>query len=350
MELPKWANTVLTNQFEDDPYWFEGIERDLPEAYYAIDNLQRSPKNFNRYLDSIYIYDKYIDQIIDYYGGIDMIMMYAAEHDGHYPPGYRERPQLKMTKKNVAIMKSRIVPIEMGTFIKPLDAEEMRELSDKEFSTNHDHEDPVSDMAPKKLRKRALKIQDRGFGKKDRHERIANDIESAAKFDIVAQYYASQNGYGRFDDDGVDTSTMSIKELAEMYDYTHKDTSDGWEVVSNPESYMWSEAKILSSRKVSSLLDTSKVLLENGFENGVRKKLKKTDDSYAKFICRELGISTKSNKQLKKQKKQWKRYEKSLSEKRDNLRSLAQSLSRTSSGVASATDEKIFDDIIKHRR
>lgn len=350
MELPKWASTILVNEFEDDPYWTEGIERDLPEAYYAIDNLQRSPKNINRYLESIYIYDKYIGQIIDYYGGIEMIMMYAEEHDGKYPPGYRDRPHLKLNKKNVAIIKSGNVPVEMGTFLTPLEPDEMRKLSDNIFSSTNDFDDPITDMAPKKLRKRALKVQERGFGRAERHERIANDIESAASYDLVAQYFASLDGYGSTNDYELKTSTMSIKELANAYDELNNDRDDGWEVVTNPESYMFSEAKLLSSRKAGKILDWSRILMDNGFENGLRKRLKKTDPSYAKFVARELGLSTKSNKQLKKQKKRFKKYENSLSEKRDNLRSLAHSLSRASSGVASDTDEKIFDDIIKHRR
>ena len=352
MELPKWCNTILTNEFDEDPYWYESIDTDIPEAYYAIVNLQKSPKDFNKYLDAVYIYDKYIGQIIDYYGGLDMIMMYAEEHNGEYPPGYRDRPKLKMSKKNVAIMKSGNVPIEMGTFIKPLEPLELRDLSDAQFSTPRDDNEVEAELARKKFRKRALKIQERGFSSKDRHERIGNDTNSAASYDIVAQYFASQEGFGMQNIDDIDASKMSIEELAEYYDMVNNDRDDGWEPVTNTESFIWSEQRLLSNRKASDILDWSRVFVENGFEHGVRKRLKKLrgrDASYANFVARELGISTKSKKELKKQKKRWKKYEGSLSESRDQLRSLAHSLSRASSGIASDIDGKIFDDIIKRR-
>lgn len=343
--LPKWANTVLTNEFEDDPYWYRGIETEKPEAYYAITNIIANPTSPAKYAEMCEIYDRYIDEIIDYYGGQHMIDLYIAEYDA-YPPGYRDRPKLKLKKRNIGIAKSGVIPIPNGTYIKPMETEQLLQLIENEVPSEELNAPVRAKPASKKLRKRILKKQDKIkiSGGRDRY---AGDIDNAANYDVIINYFKMMER--QYDDtDELDVSRMSIKQLIKLYDATHKD-NDGWEVVERDKGTLYSGNKLLYSDTANAILEISKALYEQGFEKGLRKRMKKVKAPYRRFVESQLGINTASKKDLKKKKKQYKKYKKSLSERQDTYRSLAQSLSRHSSGIGSDIDGKIFDKTIKYR-
>ena len=362
--LPKWVNTVLTNEFENDPYWVEGIEQDCPEAYAAISNIQKSPSNVQTYLESLEIYNRYIGEIVEYYGGQQSIDAYIASQ-GKMPPGYCLPPKLKLRKETKSFLKSGIVPQKMGEFDKPCTGDELVEITNKMYA-NDIPDEPVKTYRPgKKMRKRLARLDSRLKGKNAYNRAYNNDVDNVVDYDVIYQYaYATENKSGSMDDDSkVDIKEMSYSELADYYDAQEKYEQ---EEAMYPTEYVSSRATrrggsaYLATSSMSKASDWAAVLLENGFEKGLRKYAKKLDTTTRSYIESQTGFSIKTSKELKKQKKKFnKQYGEYLEEldamnrgKRDDdsVRSLSQVLSRHKSGMGSDVDSKIFDDIIARRK
>lgn len=358
--LPKWVNTVLTNEFENDSYWVQGIEQDCPEAYAAISNIQKSPSNVQTYLESLEIYNKYIGEIVDYYGGQQSIDAYIKTW-GKMPPGYCPPPKLKLRKETRAFLKNGIVPQKMGEFDTPCTGEELIQLTREMFAGEITDEPIRAYPAGKKMRKRLARIDNKLEGKNGYNRAYNNDIDNVIDYDAIYQYAfatESKKELGINADTEIDINNLSYSELADYYDEQEK-----YEEEENryPTQYISTKTgryagnQYFASSAMNKANDWAKVLIDNGFEKGLRKYAKKLDSTTRTYIEHQTGFSIKSAKSLKKKKKKYENYLaelESLNTKKgdDSVRSLSQALSRHKSGIGSDTDSKIFDDIIRRRK
>ena len=357
-ELPRWVNTVLTNEFENDPYWKRGIEQDCPEAYKAIANLQKSPSNVQTYLEAMEIYNKYIGEIVEYYGGQQSVDAYIASYD-KLPPGYALPPKLKLRKETKAFLKNGVVPQKIGQFDEPCDGDEMVRLTIEMFKDEIEDNPVKTYRAPKKMRKRLARLDSKTNGSNAYNRAYNNDLDKVVDYDAIYQYAiateAKKEGHNTEYSD-ININDLSYSELADYYDEQEKIEQEERDY---PVEYVptrvgrASGSRILVSSSINKYSQWAQVLLDNGFEKGLRKYTKKLDETTRTYIENQTGFSMKSSKQLKKKKKKYKGYLDELNEeqeKADSLRSLAQTLSRQKSGVGSDIDSKIFDDIIRRRK
>lgn len=353
--LPKWVNTVLTNEFENDPYWVKGIEQDCPEAYAAISNIQKSPSNVQTYLESLEIYNKYIGEIVEYYGGQQSVDAYIASQ-GKMPPGYCPPPKLKLRKETKGFLKNGIVPQKIGEFITPCTGDELVEITKKMYGDEISDE-PVKTYLPgKKMRKRLARIDSKLKGKNAYNRAYNNDLDNVVDYDVIYQYaYTTENKDTSLDATSeININELSYSELAEYYDEQEKYEQ---EESMYPTEYLSSKAtrrggsSFYVSSNMSKANEWAKVLIDNGFEKGLRKYAKKLDSTTRRYIEHQTGFDVKSAKSLKKKKKKYESYLEELGgKKEDSVRSLSQALSRHKSGIGSDVDSKIFDDIISRRK
>ena len=346
-QLPKWVNTILTNEFEDDPYWETGIEQEIPEAFYALTNLQKAPSDIHVFMHARYVYEKYIDEVINYYGGMENIRQYLEEN-GQYPPGYSDPPKLSLSKKtNRAILRSGVIPQKEGVYNKILDGEELSELGKKMYSSDNGINEELQFVAPKgKLKKRLMKK----YRKTISTSGISTMSTSvyAAGFDVISQYYKNHNSDNYESDDEIFLS-KSYDELERMYDEEAKERESGWTYDDDFRDGLKFRDGRLLTRKMYTAIESMKLLSDNGFNPLKGKRKKKYSAEELKRIRTELGINVLTKKDIKRQLKEHKKYEKDLSKHSDSFRSLSQALSRNSRGM-SIGDEKIFDEIVRRRK
>lgn len=344
-QLPKWVNTILTNEFEDDPYWETGIEQEIPEAFYALTNIQKAPSDIHVFMQARHIYEKYIDEVINYYGGMENIRQYLEEN-GQYPPGYSDPPKLSLSKKtNRAILRSGVIPQKEGVYNRILDGEDMSDLGEKMYPSTTDAED-LQFVTPKGKLKKRLQKKYRKSVSSGRIDTMSTNVY-AAGFDIISQYYKNNHSDNPETDDEVFLK-KSYGELARMYDEEAKERENGWTYDIEFVNGLGFKNDRLLSRKLYTEIESMRALSENGF-NPLKGRKKKYTPDELKRIRTELGINVLSKKDIKKQNKEFKRYEKGLTKHSDSFRSLSQTLSRNSRGM-SLGDEKIFDEIVRRRK
>lgn len=353
-KLPDFVNIILTNEFEDDPYWVEGIETDLPEAYSALTSLQQSPTDPNMYIEAMEIYRKYIPEVIEYYGGQRAIDAYFNE-TGEYPKGYITPPKLQMRKKNTNFAKTGFVPPRIGQYIKPVSDEGLVKLGEEMFGVPEDELTEIRLCKPsnKSLRKRLKKTAMSFEGSSHNNDIYSSHANLAARYNIIAQYFNSVQQSNTIDADEISTSKMSITELANLYDAIQAESKNEWVRSHNTtkDALSYYGHRIVSSGKLQAHADWITLMVQNGFSEYARKYLKKFDDSEKKYLKSITGVSFKTKKELKKQKKAYDEYQAAMdSKKADSLRSLSNLLTRRSSGVSSDVDSEIFDSVIKRMK
>lgn len=355
-KLPDFVNIILTNEFEDDPYWVEGIENDLPEAYHALTTLSTSPADPATYLEGMEIYKRYIPDVIEYYGGQRAIDAYFNE-TGKYPKGYILPPKLKMKKRNMNFAKTGYVPPKIGEYISPITDEELVKLGEEMYGVPDSEAAEIRTCKPsnKALRKRLKKTAENFEGDKSKPNDIyGSHANLAARYNVIAQYYENVQQSNSIDSDAITTSKMSISELADLYDAIQREDQEEW-VVSKPsqktDGLSYYGHRVITSGKLQAHADWLSLMVENGFAEYARKYLKKFDDADRKYLKSQTGISFQSKKELKKKKKLHDDYQKALNGKKsDHLRSLSNLLTRRSSGVSSDVDSEIFDSVIKRMK
>lgn len=354
MNLPDWVNIVLTNEFDDDPYWEYGIESECPEAYYAITNIQQSPSDINQFVYSRMIYDEYIDDIIDYYGGMENIRAYMEEY-GQYPPGYCDPPKLSISKKkNRAILRSGVIPQKIGKYNPTYTGEGLSALASEMFDIDQNLDD-LKLVKPKgKMKKKMIKeiLRNSNEIRMERHHGAMIN----ANFDIISQRF--YNTCSDSDNDDTSILSMSYDEIADLYDKEEKERNDPWkpteeEYASGLAFYSYNR---IIPRKHDKNIKLMKILQEQGFNPMKlidKKKLSKND---REFYREQLGINIFSKKELKEERKKAEEAEKELrsyyngkSKMVDSMRSLTQALTRNSKGYSSDTDEDLLEDIIRRR-
>lgn len=359
-ELPKWVNTVLTNEFEDDPYWKRGIEQDCPEAYKAISNLQKSPSNVQTYLEAMETYNKYIGEIVEYYGGQQSVDAYIAAYN-RLPPGYVFPPKLKLRKETKAFLKNGIIPQKIGQFDEPCDGDELTRITYEMFKDEIEDAPITTYRAPKKMRKRIERLDSKMRGSHAYDRAYNNDLDKVVDYDAIYQYALAAESKKEYEKDAyaasVNINELSYAELADLYDEQERLEQEERDY---PEEYTpnrvsrYGGSRLMVSSSINKCSQWAQMLLDNGFEKGLRKYAKKLDETTRTYIENQTGFSVRSSKALKKKKKAYQNYLDELNEenakKGDTLRSLSQALSRQKSGIGSDIDSQIFDDIIRRRR
>lgn len=355
-KLPDFVNIVLTNEFEDDPYWVEGIENDLPEAYHALTSMQQRPTDANMYIEAMEIYRKYIPEVIEYYGGQRAIDAYFND-TGTYPKGYVAPPKLQMRKKNMNFAKTGFIPPKIGQYVKPVSDEGLVKLGEEMFGVPEDEITEIRLCKPsnKSLRKKLKKTAMSFEGNSRNNDIYGSHANLAARYNIIAQYYNNVQQSNTIDADEVSTSKMSISELADLYDAIQEANKEEWvrsHNTGNKEAALsYYGHRIVTSGKLQPHADWITLMVQNGFSEYARKYLKKFDEADRKYLKATTGVSFKSKKDLKKQKKAYDEYQAAMeSRKADNLRSLSNLLTRRSSGVSSDIDSDIFDSVIKRMK
>ena len=349
-ELPKWVNTILTNEFEDDPYWIEGIERDCPEAFIALSNLQQRPSDVNTYVDAMAIYNKYIPEIIEYYGGQEVIDAYFKE-TGEYPPGYILPPKLRMKKKNINFARTGYVPPKVGQYHDPVSIEEIAKAGEAMFGVSEEelNEDIVIRKPPKELKKRIKKMALSLEGR--RRDILNSNMSLSASYDIISQFYEHQQTGKQIDTDDYGIDSMSISELARLFDVLEEEENQEWVPVRDSNNTVeYRNNRLVYMPEITSAAQWADILYKAGFDKGVRKFLKTLPANKRKEVRNQVGITFKGTKQLKKSRKSYDRYMKALNKKQDSLRSLGHLLSNRSSGVESDIESDTFDRIVRRAK
>ena len=134
-----------------------------------------------------------------------------------------------------------------------------------------------------------------------------------------------------------------------MYDEEAKERESGWTYDDDFRDGLKFRDGRLLTRKMYTAIESMKLLSDNGFNPLKGKRKKKYSAEELKRIRTELGINVLTKKDIKRQLKEHKKYEKDLSKHSDSFRSLSQALSRNSRGM-SIGDEKIFDEIVRRRK
>lgn len=347
--LPKFVNVILTNEFVDDPYWYKGIETDLPEAYHAISNIKKSQSDAQSYVEALEIYRKYIGDIIEYYGGQRAIDAYFREN-GEYPKGYIAPPKLQMKKKNRDFARTGYIPPKIGKYIAPISSEDLAKIGDEMFAVPEDEMEDIKLYKPKNksLRKRIRKTVD-SFQEDTRSDAYGANANIAARYNVIAQYYERlQVSDG--DSSEFNSAKLSIKEMAKLYDAQQRYEQEEW-IQSRPaqERVDYHDGRLIPTGSLQKYVDWANFLNDNGFEKAAVKFLKRFNESDKKYLKIHTGIRTKSKKELAKEKKRFEKSQKSMS-KGDELRSLANIMSRTSSGVSSDLDDDMLDRIVRRSK
>ena len=345
--LPDWANTVLTNEFEDDPYWEYGIEAECPEAYYAISNIQQSPSDINQFVHSRTVYNEYIGDIIDYYGGMENIRAYMEEY-GQYPPGYCDPPRLSISKKkNRAILRSGVIPQKIGVFNPEYSGEELASAAEAIFNNNEDINPKI--VKPKGRLKKLMKKE---LYKGREKITYRNREFLAASYDVIAQAYSRMTDEDEITDDKI--LTMSYDQLADLYDNEKREEADPWKPVEDDfdkPRYSYEYNRVITPEK-NTKLRLMKDLNEQGF-NSIKLLGRKATKAEKRFYKDRLGLATMTKKELKREKKNRKSLEGYLTNKNkreDSMRALSHMLTRNSKGISSDIDEEILNDIIRRNK
>lgn len=349
--LPNFVNVILTNEFEDDPYWTKGIETDLPEAYTAISNLQKSPSDPQKYMESLEIYRKYIGDIIDYYGGQNAIDAYYKENE-EYPKGYMEPPKLRMKKETKNFVKTGYIAPKVGQYSRPLNIGELNSIGDEMFGVPEDEQEEIRLYKPKnKAFRKQLKKTAESFSDHSKSDPYSSNLNLAARYNVIAQYFEQTQAASDADISEINTSKMSIKELSDLYDVQQRQEEDEWVPVQNinPNRVEYRESRLVPTGRLQKSVDWANLLKDNGFERAATKYLKQFDACDKQYIKQQTGIQTKSKKDLEKKRKKYEKDKKRM-RKGDSLRSLAHIMSRTSSGVSSDIDDDTLDVIVRHSK
>lgn len=349
--LPIWATTILTNDFEDDHYWTASVETECREAYLALANVLRNPVDVYKYQESIAIYDKYIGDIIDYYGGMMEIEAYAREYEA-WPPGYFPRPKLKIKKRNMSVIKSGFVPQKLGTYSDPVPEEELMRLAEEQFGVNTADLPTEYAKLPKGMKKMMKKKLDTSENNND----LMSRLNASASYDPIIQYFRPSSetllfGASR---DVLPIESMSLKEIVEVYDREEEAMRSEWvprKPGADTDKLTFVENKFVKTAQLDRGIEWSQVLYEAGFEKGLRRYLKGQSQAARRHISEAIGYEMLTKKELRKMRKKHKDYEEGLrEERRDNMLSLTQAMSRSTQGIGSDIDNRIFDDIIQRRK
>lgn len=349
--LPEWAKTILTNEFEDDPYWEYGIESECPEAYYAISNIQRAPSDINQFVHARTVYDEYIGDIIDYYGGLENIRAYMDEY-GQYPPGYCDPPKLTLSKKkNRGILKSGIIPQRVGVFNPIFSPEDLTEYTAPVFDIGQDLDNLRIEKVKGKMKKAMIKDMIK-MSAKDRSDNrsIGSNRAVYGTWDIINRYYDMLKSSDENDESKI--TSMSYDDLAEMYDDELLENSNEWKEVKVDNHYSYEYgAFVMKDSKWETNVNFMKMLKDQGF-NPLKVSSRKKSKLELKRLKSALGIATVSKKELKRQLQDYKedqKFYKDLNKNEDSFRALSRALSRHSHGNSSDTDEDLLKDILRKR-
>ena len=346
----KNSELILTNEYPDDTYWISDISEVCADAMRKLGKLHRKYADIHKFIDAIRIYDEAIQDIYDYHGGETVVNSYLAK--GIIPEGWRARPILKMTKANKEIIKSGVLPSDSRKLTAE-DFERAFEISTKDITQRQlDEMDDIHAVKAKGSFKKMLAESKETMSSKRRtHNITVNKAGYAA--DIISEYY---NSIGK-STDYEDPEDLSMEELL-MREIAEKNQDKEWspkyeEWSAMPDEMKYSYDRIMTNRQAQQVA-IMKELHEAGLNVFDKEHRKSMSSDEVKLYRRVLGSSTLSDKERKKAKKAFKKYEKdnerTLQARRDSNRALSRILTGNK-GVADVTEDFTIEELISsHKR
>lgn len=344
------VDLVLTNEYPDDNYWVSDISTVCESAMKQLGKLHRKYADIHKYIQAVKIYDEAIQDIYDYHGGETVVKSYLAK--GIIPEGWRARPVLKLNKANKEIIRSGVIP-SSSSKLSPEDYDRIFELTTKDVTQSQLNDlDDIQAVKPKGSFKKMLASSRENMSSKRRtHNITVNKAGYAA--DIISEYY---NSIGK-SKDYEDSEDLSMDELF-MREIAEKNQDKEWsplyeEWSKMPDEMKYSYDRIMTNRQAQQIA-IMKELHEAGLNVFDKEHRKGMTSEEVKLYRRVLGTSTLTEKERKKARKQFKKFEKdnekTLQARRDSNRALSRILTGNK-GVADVSEDFTIEELISsHKR
>lgn len=339
------VDLVLTNEYPDDNYWVSDISEVCADAMTKLGKLHRKYADIHKYIEAIRIYDEAIQDIYEYYGGETVVNSYLTK--GIIPEGWRARPILKMNKANKEIIRTGILPSDSRKLTAE-DFENAFDIATKDISQKQlDEMDDIHAVKAKGSFKKMLRASKESMSSKRRtHNITVNKAGYAA--DIISEYYNTLGKSVDYEDpEDISMDELFMREIAEKnQDKEWSPKYEEWSAM--PDEMRYSYDRIMTNKQ-SQQVEIMKELHEAGLNVFDKDHRKHMSSEEVKLYRRVLGTSTLSEKERKKAKKAFKKYEKdnekTLQARRDSNRALSRILTGNK-GVADVTDDFTIEELL----